>query len=186
MYGMVNNAFRQYVIDRQGAAAWNDIVDRAELEVPEFGAMMAYDDSVTLSIVSAMAAELNVDVEALLHDVGRSWVGFAKSTSFAGLLAMAGQDFATLISSLDDMHARIKSSLPDLRPPSFESQRRDDGLIEVTYRSEREGLFPFVLGVLEGLADDFGEQIEVTDFQQLSSSSAKWTLKLAAATTQAA
>ncbi len=186
MYGMVNNAFRRYVIDHQGDAAWNEIVTRADLDTAEFGAMMAYDDSVTLSIFDAMVSESGRDPGELLQDVGRSWVRFAKTTSFAGLLAMAGKDFESLIGSLDDMHARIKTSLPALRPPSFDCRRLDGGFIEVTYRSEREGLFPFVLGVLEGLADDFGEQVEVAEFEQLSPSSAKWILKIATTATHAA
>lgn len=186
MYGMVNNAFRRYVIDHQGEAAWNDIVARAELETAEFGSMMAYDDSVTLSIIGAMVSESGRDPDDILKDVGRSWVRFAKTTSFAGLLAMAGQNFESLIGSLDDMHARIKTSLPALRPPSFDCQRLDGGLIEVTYHSEREGLFPFVLGVFEGLADDFEEQVDVVEFEQLSSSSAKWTLKMVTTATHAA
>lgn len=186
MYGMVNNAFRQYVIDREGENAWNDIVAKAELEIAEFGAMMPYDDSVTLSIIRAIVAQSGREAEELLRDVGRSWVGFAKSLPFAGLLAMAGRDFETLVSNLDDMHAKIKVSLPTICPPSFACRRRDDGLLEVTYQSEREGLFPFVEGIFEGLATDFGEQLEVVDVEPLSPSSARWTLKTAAISGRAA
>lgn len=186
MYGMVNNAFRQYVIDRDGERAWNEIVAQAGLETAEFGAMMAYDDSVTLSIVGTMVSQSGRDTEELLRDVGKSWVAFAKSTPFAGLLAMAGRDFETLVGNLDDMHAKIKASLSTIRPPSFACKRRDDGLLEITYHSEREGLFPFVEGIFEGLAANFGEEVEIVDFQPQSPSSATWTLAVAAKAGQAA
>jgi hypothetical protein len=178
MYGMVNNAFRQYVIDRDGEAAWNAILAQAGLETAEFGAMTAYDDEVTFSIVGTMVAESGRDIGELLRDVGRSWIGFAKTTHFAGLLAMAGRDFETLVNNLDDMHAKIKVSLPTIRPPSFDCVRRDDGLLEISYHSEREGLFPFVEGILEGLAADFGEQVDIIEFEQVSPSSAKWIMSV--------
>ena len=186
MYGMVNNAFRRYVIDRQGEPAWNEIVEQAGLETAEFGTMLAYDDSVTLSIVGTMVTLSGRDPAELLRDVGKFWVGFAKSTPFAGLLAMAGRDFETSVGNLDDMHAKIKSSLPEIRPPSFDCLRREDGLLEITYRSEREGLFPFVEGILEGLAADFDETIAIVGFEPLSDCSAKWTLATAAPAGEAA
>ncbi len=176
MYGMVNNAFRQYIIDREGEGAWSEIVAEAKLEIAEFGAMMPYDDHVTLSIVGAIVSRSGRDVEELLRDVGRSWVAFARSTPFSGLLAMAGRDFETLVSNLNDMHAKIKVSLPTIRPPFFACHRRDDGLLEITYKSEREGLFSFVEGILEGMAANFGEQLDIVDFEPLSPSSARWTL----------
>lgn len=186
MYGMVNNAFRAYVIENHGEATWHDIVAQAELDVREFGGMTPYDDGVTLAIVGAMVQQSGQSVDELLLRVGRYWVGFAKRTPFANLLAMAGRDFATLIANLDDMHARIQTSLPAIRPPSFACSTRDDGLLDVTYRSEREGLFPFVLGVFEGLAADFDQALEVVAFETLSASSARWTLKVEATSRHAA
>ena len=186
MYGMVNNAFRAYVIDHQGEAAWNDIVERAGLDVGEFGGMTPYDDSVTLAIVGAMVQRSGQSVDDVLRDVGRHWIGFARTTPFANLLAMAGTDFASSIANLDEMHARIQTSLPTIRPPSFACSTRDDGHLEITYHSERDGLFPFVIGVLEGLAAGFGQQLEVIAFEALSPSSAKWTLKVAAMAEHAA
>ncbi|MDH3659972.1 MAG: heme NO-binding domain-containing protein [Alphaproteobacteria bacterium] len=186
MYGMVNNAFRRYVIDREGEAAWNEIVAGAGLETAEFGAMVPYDDSVTLAIVGAMVSRSGRDVEDLLRDVGKSWVGFAKTTPFAGLLAIAGRDFETLLNNLDDMHTKIKPSLPTIRPPSFACRRRDDGLLEITYHSERESLFPFVEGIFQGVAEDFGEEIEFVDFKPQSPTSATWVLAISSAAGEAA
>ena len=103
MYGMVNNAFKQFVIDHEGEDAWDEIVSNAALETAEFGATMAYDDSVTLAILGAMVSRSGRDAPDILRDVGRSWAGFAKTTSFAGLLAMAGRDLQTLLGNLDGM-----------------------------------------------------------------------------------
>ncbi|MEL6964277.1 MAG: heme NO-binding domain-containing protein [Pseudomonadota bacterium] len=186
MYGMVNNAFRQYVIDREGEHAWNAVIAKAGLETLEFGAMKAYDDQVTLSIVGTMVAESGRNIDELLRDVGKSWVGFAKTTPFANLLAMAGQEFETLVSNLNDMHAKIKLSLPDIRPPSFDCRLCEDGLLEITYQSEREGLFPFVEGIFEGLAEHFGQRLSIVEFDQLSPSSARWTLSVAMMSGEAA
>lgn len=186
MYGMVNSAFRQYVIDREGQQAWGEIVTEAGIETDTFVPIMAYDDSVTLSIVGTMVARSGRDIDELLRDVGKSWIGFAKSTSFKGLLAMAGHNFETSIRNLNAMHAKIKTSLPTIRPPSFDCHRRDDGLFEITYRSEREGLFPFVEGIFEAHAADFGEQVDIMEFERLSPSSAKWVMAVSAMSGEAA
>jgi hypothetical protein len=45
--------------------------------------------------------------------------------------------------------------------PHFRTEDRPDGSIRVTYVSERAGLAPFVLGVLEGIGAMYGEMIEV-------------------------
>lgn len=162
------------------------LVGEAALKTSEFGAMMAYDDASTLAIVEAMVVRSGRGLDEVLHDVGRSWVSFAKTTPFATLLSMAGRDFASVIANLDDMHARIRTSLPTMRPPSFSCELGEDGLLEVTYRSEREGLFPFVTGVFEGLAADFGQKLEIVAFEALSPSSAKWSLRCERATDHAA
>ncbi|MEO1574747.1 MAG: heme NO-binding domain-containing protein [Pseudomonadota bacterium] len=56
--------------------------------------------------------------------------------------------------------------MPDLHPPQFSCQRIDHDVIEIEYRSTREGLAPMVIGLLEGLSERFGERVIVTQTQE--------------------
>ncbi len=74
---------------------------------------------------------------------------------------MAGDDLASVVAGLDSLHSRVQASMPDCRMPSFSSINHPDGVLEVHYRSEREGLAPMVVGLLEGLAERFDEQWQI-------------------------
>ena len=56
------------------------------------------------------------------------------------------------------MHARLSLNMPEMRPPSFVCEQLGDRRIRLEYWSERAGLAPMVLGLLEGL----GEMYDVT------------------------
>jgi hypothetical protein len=72
----------------------------------------------------------------------------------------SGRNTYELLAALDEMHARIALSFPELRPPSFGVERAQDGVL-VEYRSDRPGLAPFVVGLIEGLGRLYRERVEV-------------------------
>ncbi|MGI9494052.1 MAG: heme NO-binding domain-containing protein [Geminicoccaceae bacterium] len=186
MYGLVNNAIRQQVIDQEGEAAWKEIVAQAQLDIPEFDALTLYDDSTTIALVSSIAAVRECEVATVLKEIGCYWIQYASTTSFANLLTLAGNDFEQVIAGHDDMHKVMKLSLTESTPPSFSIRRLDDGRFEISYKSERAGLFPFVDGLFEGLAHRCNQKVTILEFEQLSSSSAKWIMQVEAASNQAA
>ena len=122
----------------------------------------------------------------VLKDIGRYWIQYTSTTSFANLLSMAGNSFEQVIARLDDMHKVMKLSLTESTPPSFSLRRLGDGRIEVFYSSERPGLFPFVDGLFEGLGQRCNQKITILEFEEYSPSSAKWIMRVEAASSQAA
>jgi hypothetical protein len=58
------------------------------------------------------------------------------------------------------MHARIAMNFPQLKPPSFRLLPSTDDEAILEYRSERPGLAPFVVGLVEGVGDLYGERVE--------------------------
>ena len=73
---------------------------------------------------------------------------------------MAGNDLVSLLSNLDRMHVGIAAQMPGASMPSFEVLDASDTQIKIRYRSERDGLEAFVVGLLQGLLNqfnDFGE-----------------------------
>lgn len=157
MYGMVNRAIRDLVIDEAGAEVWDEIRRAAGLETDEFNDTVIYDDAVTYDLVAAASRTLGLDPASVLHEFGRHWILFTGREGWGPLFDMAGDDLRTFVAGLDALHSRVQASMPGTRMPSFTSIERPDRVLEVEYRSERDGLAPMVEGLFTGLAEHFGE-----------------------------
>lgn len=155
MYGLINEAMRRHVTDNAGVDAWSRIAERADT-AETFAGLHYYDDAVTYALVGAASVELGTPAEDLLRGFGRYWSNNVGPESYGDILGATGTDVVSVLTNLDAMHARIQTLYPDLRPPSFSVRDHADGVLEVDYRSEREGLAPFVVGLLEGLGELYG------------------------------
>lgn len=178
MFGMVNNAIRSFILDAHGTDAWAKICASSGIDEQEFASLVPYDDALSLQIIAQASATTGRSVEELLHEMGRYWVRFATRSSFGPLIAFGGAHFEEFLGNLDAMHSKIKASLPALAPPSFQVRTLGDNTVEVRYRSCREGLFPFVEGLFEGLSEHFGQSVDILAFEQLAPGEARWTLRL--------
>ncbi len=158
MYGLINDAIRRVVLEEAGEDAWQRIVEDADAGSHTFAAMAYYDDDLTYDLVAAASRELRSPPDVLLRRFGRYWSVVIAPESYGDYLAAAGRDMWEVLAGLDGMHARLQALFPQLRPPSIDVEPRREHLITVNYRSEREGLAPFMVGMLEGLA----EHLEVT------------------------
>lgn len=167
MYGMINEAMRRLVSESSGAEAWTEIAARAD--VPEtYAALSYYDDDVTYALVGAASEVLGTPGPGLLRDFGHYWTTRVGPENYSDILGATGTDVVSILSNLDHMHARLQSLYPDLRPPSFSVTGEGPDSFEVRYSSEREGLAPFVVGLLEGLGDLYGTPARV---EQVSAAS---------------
>ena len=164
MYGMVNRAVRGLVLEQFGEEAWRKIHEKADAP-PTFDAFKQYDDAVTYGLVGAATEILELPAETILHAFGEYWVLKVATQSYTDLMDRTGTDFLAFVQGLDQMHSRIKMTFPGFRPPSFRITVRAEDRFYMDYYSEREGLLPFVEGLLSGLATHFEQKITV---QQIS------------------
>ncbi|MEM7515353.1 MAG: heme NO-binding domain-containing protein [Myxococcota bacterium] len=161
MYGLVNKAIRDFTVQQAGDDAWQRICRRASVSADPFISMCPYDDSITYALVGSVAEELKRDPEELLEAFGEFWVRFSAGEGYGPLLELWGGDFVEFLQNLDNLHARVRLSFPELRPPHVECHNATSSSIEVSYHSEREGLTRFFLGLLRGLAVRFGLDVHV-------------------------
>ncbi|MGE3812335.1 MAG: heme NO-binding domain-containing protein [Candidatus Nanopelagicales bacterium] len=161
MYGLINEAMRRHVVETAGPAAWSAVASRAGSS-QSFAALHYYDDDVTYALVGAANEVLDRPADELLRGFGRYWSTTVGPESYGDILGATGTDVVSVLHNLDEMHARLQSLYPDLRPPSFDVVAGDDGTLDVHYRSEREGLAPFVVGLLEGLGELYGTPVTVS------------------------
>jgi hypothetical protein len=76
-------------------------------------------------------------------------------------MELAGSNLTEFLQNLDDLHARVGVNFPKLMPPSFETETHPPGTMHLHYHSEREGLAPMVMGLLEGLGNRFDTPVDV-------------------------
>ena len=161
MYGMVNQAVRGLVVDNYGADTWETI--RLKAKAPEsFISMQAYDDSVTYALVGSAVEVLDTPGDKILYAFGEYWVNKIATVSYSELMTKTGTDFLDFVKNLDHMHSRIKATFPGYQPPSFRVKELSGDTLQLDYYSKREGLLPFVEGLMTALGRYFGCAITIS------------------------
>lgn len=160
MYGMINEAMRRHVSEAAGDDAWERIAARADTP-RSFASLHYYEDAVTYALVGAASIELDTPAEDLLRSFGHYWSTRVGPENYADILGATGTDVVSVLTHLDEMHARLQLLYPELQPPSFTVVDDGSAAFEVHYTSRRPGLAPFVVGLLEGLGDLYGTPAKV-------------------------
>ncbi|MEY3633951.1 MAG: hypothetical protein RLZZ61_361 [Pseudomonadota bacterium] len=155
MYGMIHRAMRQMVHEELGEDAWFALEQKLDIGPTELLTGMVYDDALTLQIVAEAAARLNLSVEQCLVAFGQYWIRFAGQGSLSSIMKFTGQDLASFIANLDRLHLAVGAAMPGAQLPSFAALENEPGHLVVEYRSDRVGMEPFVMGLLQGLMDRF-------------------------------
>lgn len=177
MYGLIHSAVKQLVLDNYDEETWHKVMVAAGNPDDAFLTMRFYDDEVTMRIVTAAAETLEVSIEQCLEVFGGYWMVNFAPDNYGSLLDHGGENVAAFLSNLDDMHDHISTSFTEFLPPSFKVNSADSNEIKLTYRSERNGLTPFVRGIFLGMKQRFKQNFtlheslissdhtgEVTDF----------------------
>lgn len=162
MYGLINRAVQDVVVAQGGEQSWRAVCEKAGLDTSLFIAFEQYPDAQTYALVGAASEVLGKTPAALMEEIGAYWSKFTVQQGYGHLFEMAGDSFRQVLHELNNIHARLMVTLPNLRPPSFDCVEREDGAIILRYYSERPGLSPLVVGLLRGLAARFGQEVAVT------------------------
>lgn len=160
MYGLVNRAIEDLITSTAGAETWDEIKVRAGHSGLQILDSHNYSDQVTYDLVAAASEVLNQPSAEILRAFGRHWILYTGREGWASLFDFTAQDFISFVQQLDEMHARVNTAMPEGRMPEFTLVQLERGY-ELTYLSERAGLGPMVMGILEGLAEQFGEHWQI-------------------------
>lgn len=161
MYGIIHCAVRDMVIETKGAPVWEKLCANHGLSEQSFEPMDAYPDALTYGLVGAAAQELGMPLETILFQFGIYWVKVTAPRDYGMIFHLTGSDLFGFLEGLDAMHERIVLTFSDLQMPYFSLERQEARRALLHYRSHREGLAPFVLGLLDGLAQHFEVEIKV-------------------------
>ena len=80
---------------------------------------------------------------------------------YGHLMEAGGRNLAEFLIKLPNFHTRIVMIFPELKPPEFECTDITANSLRLHYHSDRPGLAPFVVGLVEGLGEMFATEVEV-------------------------
>ena len=168
MYGMVNNAIKQLIIENHGQETWARVFQDSNLSSDDFYHMEQYEDSDSVALVVSASTILEMTPPAFLESLGIYWITYAMNSDYGDLLEMAGDSLVEVLENLDSMHGRVGDSFEALRPPSFWCTDVQDNSLHLHYASEREGLSPMVVGLIKGLGLHFGLDCKVENIASVT------------------
>ncbi|WP_299780485.1 heme NO-binding domain-containing protein [uncultured Roseobacter sp.] len=168
MYGMINEGIRAFILKHHDKETWEAICQKASVGDQQFDGMKSYDDGITYQLVGAISEHTGLSSGEVLTKFGSHWVDYAGESRFGNLMKVAGDSFLERLNGLDDMHARIQLSMPNLKPPSFKLEEVADRTYRLHYFSQRTGLDSMVVGLLYGMAEETGEKIKVNQIAEKS------------------
>ena len=150
---MVNRAIEDLVCERFGEDAWRVIREKAGVTTEVFISNESYDDATTYRLVGAAAETLGVGAADVLDLFGRHWITHTAQEGYGPLMHATGATLMEFLKNLPDFHSRVMLIFPNLKPPRFETTPLGASRVAVKYWSQRQGLAPFVTGLLQGLGD---------------------------------
>jgi Haem-NO-binding len=161
MYGLINQGMHDLAVQIGGDELWREIKSRADVGLEAFVGMDTYPDDVTYRLVEAASAAIGISPTDVLRAFGKHWILYTARRGFGAIFDTMGRSLPTFLANLDTMHARLSLSMPEMRPPSFVCEQLSDDRIRLEYWSERAGLAPMVVGLLEGLGEMYGVTVAV-------------------------
>lgn len=160
MYGMVVKALVEVAAGEVGEDGWRALCARAGAPDHVVGTR-DYPEELVGRLVGLVAEALGTSSDDVLHRLGRHWIRYTAEEGWGPLLQSLGPDLLTALGRLDGLHLRVGLVLPHLRPPSFRVTDVDERGLVLLYRSERTGLEPMVVGLVEELGLLLGTPVEV-------------------------
>jgi len=152
LYGMVNKGVQDMLVKKGGMALWEKVRSNARCPFSTFQMFESYDDKVTYDLVGAVSEELQITPAAALEAFGEYWIEYTATEGYGPLLSLFGASFMESIQNLNIIHERIGSMFPQLQPPRYEFSKITATTIDLHYFSQRKGLAPMMIGLLNGLA----------------------------------
>jgi len=162
MYGLVNQGVQDLAVQLGGHDLWEKIKRRAGVEIEAFVGLEVYPDDITERLVVAASETLGRSPAEVLKAFGRHWILYTARKGYGAVFDTMGRTLPEFLGNLDAMHARLSLSMPHLDPPSFVCEQLDNDRLRLEYWTQRAGLAPMVVGLIEGLAESFDLHIRMT------------------------
>ncbi len=152
MKGSIFKLFEEFVTERYGLDAYEDLLDETSLETTEpFVGPGTYPAGDLIALLTTASTNHGLSVDELLRDFGR--FAFASLARAVPTLMACLDDPRSFLLGLESViHTEVRKLYPEADPPRFAAVERGPDELELRYESAL-GLFSLVEGLLDGLGD---------------------------------
>ena len=167
MYGLINSSLQGMIRDKFGDEEWARVLEVSGVPEDSFLTMRSYDDEVTYKLAGAASEVLGAPLDACLEMFGEYWVMETASKSYGPLMDASGETMVEFLRNMNALHDRITGTFLNYVPPEFRVEDGEGDRHVIHYISQRDGLIPFVIGLLKGLARRFDSELEIHSVEEL-------------------
>lgn len=159
MKGIVFNLLEECVRAAHGDNAWDALLDAAELD-GAYTSLGSYPDDHLGRLVAAAASVQGVPENEILRWFGRGAIP-RLAEKYPAFFRPHDSTLPFLLTLNKIIHAEVRKLYPGAQVPVFEFETRPNQELVVEYRSSR-GLCALAVGMIEGAARQFGEQVTLS------------------------
>lgn len=161
MYGIVNKAIEELVIENFGEDKWEEIKAKSGVDIDYFISNEPYDDDITYKLAGAASEVMGISVDDVLIAFGEWWVTRTVKEKYGGLMEAGGASLKEFLKNLPLFHNRVMMIYPKLTPPEFKISELTENGLHLHYFSRRAGLKEFVRGLLQGLSKSYNTPLHI-------------------------
>lgn len=158
MKGIVFNLLEEVVSQAYGEAAWDGLLERAELD-GVYTSLGSYPDQEIEALLVAAAEVLDSTPGDCLQWFGREAMPLLAGR-FPAFFVPHRTTLPFILSLNTIIHPEVRKLHPGAMCPTFDFEQRKDGTLLMGYTSERN-LCRLAEGFIEGAAAHFGERAEI-------------------------
>ena len=161
MHGSICCIVKKFVDTNYGSETWDSILQHAGHEGLVLSPIQTYPDEAVFALLGAACELLQVELDDLLRILGR----FAgpELIRFASNMLHPGWKTFELLSNVESLiHRTIRIQNPTAQPANIQAFRLTEDEAQVIY-SSRRGLCTLAHGIIEGIADFYGENINIRE-----------------------
>jgi hypothetical protein len=156
------NQLRLFGMERLGREGWGEAARAAGVPAAAFHVGETYPDEWLFALVMQASRVSGLPVAALLEELGAFVAPALLLRVYEPLVDPAWRTLDVLEHTERAIHTAVRSRMPGAHPPALVSRRLADDEVEIDYRSPRR-LCWVARGIARGLADGFGERIEIEE-----------------------
>lgn len=167
MYGLVNLAIEEAILERYGQKFWDRIKECCRESIGDtdgtFISRLFYDDEVTYRLIDTSERILQSDKFGHVSRLfGEKFYELVQDSGYEGILKLLGGSLKEFLENLDSFHKHLGTTYSRMKPPSFRCSYKYDDVtgakltdkLILHYYSERIGLEGIVMGMVKAAAKD--------------------------------
>lgn len=161
MHGFILTRLEHFVIENFGAGAWERIREKAGHPGRVYVNLLEYSDEEVQALVAAASEVAGLSPAEVLEAYGKS-LGPELVRVYRPLLSDGWKTLEVLENTEDTIHEVVRRRNRRAAPPFLAARRSGPKEVTLTYNSPRK-MCALARGIALGLADHFGERVEVAE-----------------------